>query len=339
MFRETQPDTQESIDDNDNDSQSSNDAEEVDADAQAKKKSKRDDDEVAPGLPSTLINDGGDDSESEAETDSPAMAYVKEHCVVPKDKLCTFAQLVGDDVKRAKVFAEEYQETCESNGAVLPISGLLLFGPSGTGKSACAQAIAHHINGTLYQFAYKDTQPNAQCSARLEALVLLALKKATRMQPAVIFADECDTLLGATAKARVGHFATVWERFTDNLLVIGATNEPRKIAPKLLTGRFEHKMFLDNPCAAARRAIIVKQLKLEEQPDNLSEDDLETIIEQTQGRSAVNIKRVVSAAVAAARPAPVSAMDFDTALMKWKSDYDEATAKANASFNKQYGHG
>lgn len=78
--------------------------------------------------------------------------------------------------------------------------------------------------------------------------------------PAVIFIDECDGILRASAPQRVGHFAGRFERFKDNLLVIGATNEPDKIAPKILTGRFERKIFMDNPDSAARKALILRQL-------------------------------------------------------------------------------
>ena len=39
----------------------------------------------------------------------------------------------------------------------------------------------------------------------------------------------------------------------ENLLVIGACNEPEKIAPRILTGRFERKIFVDNPRPEARK--------------------------------------------------------------------------------------
>ena len=56
---------------------------------------------------------------------------MREHCVVPSDPLKTFAQVHGARV--ARKFAEDYRPV--SSGGARVISGLLLFGPSGTGKS------------------------------------------------------------------------------------------------------------------------------------------------------------------------------------------------------------
>ena len=126
--------------------------------------------------------------------------------------------------------------------------------------------------------------------------------------------DEVDTLLSVTAKARVGHFAKNWERFMDNLLVIGATNEPQNIAPKLLTGRFERKIFVDNPNSAARRNMLMRQLAEEDVPHQLSAYDLGCLVEATAGRSGVNMERLISSACMAAAGLPVSRDHFDTAL-------------------------
>ena len=63
-------------------------------------------------------------------------------------------------------------------------------------------------------------------------------------------------------------------RLQDNLLVIGATNEPENIAPKILTGRFERKVFVDNPNSSARRAMLTRQLSEEDHAHMLSAADI-----------------------------------------------------------------
>ena len=57
--------------------------------------------------------------------------YIREHCAVPSDTLLSFDDVVGARVARR--FAEQYRPV--SSGAARAVSGLLLFGPSGTGKS------------------------------------------------------------------------------------------------------------------------------------------------------------------------------------------------------------
>ena len=138
------------------------------------------------------------------------------------------AQVLG--ARDARIFAQQYRPV--SSGAVRAVSGLLLFGPSGTGKSMVAQAICVYIGGTFYRFSAADLPPGRGAAQMIDALFDVAMAGSL---PAVIFIDECDGILRASAPQRVGHFAGRFERFKDNLLVIGATNEPDKIAPKILT--------------------------------------------------------------------------------------------------------
>ena len=256
--------------------------------------------------------------------------YVRDHCVVPSDCLKTFAQVHGAHV--ARKFAENYQPV--SSGGTRAISGLLLFGPSGTGKSLLAQAITNYIDGTFYTLSAADL-PNGKAGAlRIDALFDVAL---AGEKPAVIFIDECDTMLSARAPARVGHFAKRFERFTDNLLVIGATNEPDNIAPKILTGRFERKIFVDNPNSSARRAMLRRQLSEEDNSHMLSAADIEFVVEATAGRSGVNMERLISSACTAAAGMPVGRDDFETALEAEPSDFDMRTAKTNAKYDEKHG--
>ena len=216
------------------------------------------------------------------------------------------------------------------------ISGLLLFGPSGTGKTACAQAIASHLDGAFYQFSVADlpcSNSNKQAK-RIDALFAVA---GAGPKPAVIFIDECDTVLSARATSRAGALGTAWNRFEAGLLVIGATNDPTKIAPKLLTGRFERKILVDNPTAAARRALIMTELAQEDHEALLSAEGMLHIVEQTAGRSAVNMERLVSTAVLRAQGLPVSRIDFELAIEEEPNDFDIRVATQNFKYDQKYG--
>jgi len=265
-----------------------------------------------------------------ADLDGEEHDYIRDRCLVPSEYLKTFGEVVG--ARAARCFAEQYRPV--SSGASRAMSGLLLFGPSGTGKSLISQAICSYIGGTMYQLSAADL-PNGKAGAmRIDALFDVALAGDL---PAVIFIDECDTVLGVRAASRVGHFAGRFERFTNNLLVIGATNEPDRIAPKILTGRFERKIFVDNPSPKARLAMIQRQLAEEPSDHALTSADLDFIVEKTAGRSAVNMERLISSASIHAAGAPVCRDDFLTALEEEPSDFDKITSARNAKFDKKYG--
>ena len=262
--------------------------------------------------------------------DSEHHDYIRERCLVPSENLSSFPQVLG--ARDARIFAQQYRPV--SVGAVRAVSGLLLFGPSGTGKSMVAQAICVYIGGTFYRFSAADLPPGRGAAQMIDALFDVAMAGSL---PAVIFIDECDGILRASAPQRVGHFAGRFERFKDNLLVIGATNEPDKIAPKILTGRFERKIFMDNPDSAARKALILRQLAEEEEAHMLDPKDISDIVMMTAGRSAVNMERLVSSAAMHAGVTPVSLADFEAALGEEPSDFDKATAAKNAKFDRAHG--
>jgi SpoVK/Ycf46/Vps4 family AAA+-type ATPase len=269
-------------------------------------------------------------AEQEDDIENEHVTYIRENCVVPHEKLTTFAELVGNSVVVA--FAESFQ--VQTAGAVLPISGLLLFGPSGTGKTAQAQAICVHIGGTFYSFSAADLPSGKAGGQRINALFQVAQ---TGELPAVIFIDECDTLLSTKAAVRIGHFASVWERFKDGLLVIGASNNPKKIAPKLLDGRFERKILVDNPNSVARKAMLLEQLGHHEAGHILTDEDLTYIVDETAGRSAVNLKRLVSTAALDTRGMAVTCDNFQAAIVSEPSDYDKVVASANQEYDRKHG--
>ncbi len=270
------------------------------------------------------------DDDEQAEHTSDHHDYIRDNCLRSSANLKTFDDIIGvPDVVR---FADEYEPVV--SGARRSISGLLLFGPSGTGKSACAQAIAHHIGGTFYTFSAADMESGKKGAERVNALFDVVLSGDL---PAVIFMDECDTILSSRATARVGHFATKFERFMENLLVIGATNEPHKIATKILTGRFERKILVDNPNGAARRSLMMRQLSQEEHEPNLSAHEMAMVVEETAGRSAVNLTRLVSTAVTKAHGMPVSYIDFEMAMESEPSDFDAEVARSNQKFDEKHG--
>jgi SpoVK/Ycf46/Vps4 family AAA+-type ATPase len=285
-------------------------------------------------------NSGAATAGSKQATEEPAclhgedVDYIRDHCLMPSEELKTFsADVIGNPQLAA--FADQYQPVVSA--AERAISGLLLFGPPGTGKSIGAQAVASKIGAKFYNFGAADL-PNGKAGAnRVNALFDVALAEATPDNPAVIFIDECDTILNVKATVRAGHFATRFERFMPCILVIGATNEPQNISPRILNGRFERKIFVGNPNGDARRHMILRQLGQGEKEHTMSSSELDTLVQNTAGRSAVNMQRLISTAVQRAGFIPVMLVHFQDAMSEEPSDYDPVNAEKNFKYNQKYG--
>ncbi len=144
-----------------------------------------------------------------------------------------------------------------------PVSGLLLAGPPGSGKTLLARALAAESGA---QFI---TARGAQILSRFlgdaERAVAELFTKARHAAPCVLFFDELDVL----APAR-GAGEPALERVVGQLLVeidgvaesrgvflLGATNRPEAVDPALRRpGRFERIVAFGPPDEAARREIL-----------------------------------------------------------------------------------
>ena len=193
--------------------------------------------------------------------------------------------------------------------------------------------VASHLGGTYFKFSASDVKASNQAQ-RIDALFDVALKVE---KPAVIFLDECDTFISTKATQRVGKIADNWGRFQDGLLVVGATNDPERIGAKLLTGRFERKILVENPNAQARKQLLMKQVAEENMEAMLSAEDYRYIVDATQGRSAVNLVRVISTAATYADGLPLMRMHFEQAMEDERSDYDEQVVAMNRKYDAKFG--
>lgn len=138
-------------------------------------------------------------------------------------------------------------ERTESHGGTLP-TGIVFFGPPGTGKTAAAKAMAHELDWTFLAVT------GAELSRDLEALNRL-YGKAQELRPALIFIDEADELLRhreySAASAATNKLLTMMdgagERVRD-VVWIAATNHVEQADPALLRGgRFSEKIAFDLP--------------------------------------------------------------------------------------------
>ena len=218
----------------------------------------------------------------------------------------TFASLGGlDDVKRlvdAVVEHAHMHDDIYEQVGLAPPRGILLVGPSGTGKTALARALSGEKQLPL--IAIDGPQLYSKWLGESEKALREVFKKARRAAPCLLFFDTIDAIaprFGADQGNYSG--ADVYQRILSQLLreidnlrdvkgviLLAATNRPERVEPALLrSGRFDYIVRFAKPDATDRAAIVrlccrqvpmasdVDIVELARRADGLTGADLETL--------------------------------------------------------------
>ena len=212
-----------------------------------------------------------------------------------------FASLGGlNEVKRlldAVIEHSHMRDEIYEQVGLAPPRGILLAGPSGTGKTAMARALSGEKQIPL--IAIDGPQLYSKWLGESERALREVFKKARRAAPCILFFDTIDAL---APKFGADQFGTdVYQRILSQLLreidnlrdvkgviLLAATNRPERIEPALLrSGRFDYKIPFAKPDAAERSAIM--QLRCQRVP--LAPDiDFEEFAGQTEGLTGADIE-------------------------------------------------
>jgi len=184
--------------------------------------------------------------------------------------------------------------------------GILLHGPTGTGKTLIAKAVAKMTESNF--ISIKGPELLSKWVGESEKGVREIFRKARLAAPCIIFLDEVDALVPRRGGSSDSHVTAnvVSQILTEidgleelhNVLIIGATNRLDIVDPAILRpGRFDRIIEVPLPDAKGRSNIF----KIHTKKKPLAKDvDLEKIVERTNGFSGAEIAAITNRAGIAA---------------------------------------
>ncbi|XP_014283921.1 katanin p60 ATPase-containing subunit A-like 2 isoform X2 [Halyomorpha halys] len=273
-------------------------------------------------------------------------------------------------LKEAIVYPNKYPDFFEE--FITPWKGLLLFGPSGTGKTMLAKAVATQNNMTFFNISASSIV--SKWRGESEKLVRVMFDLARLQAPSTIFIDELDAIASQRDSNREHEASRRLKsellvqldglcQSNENVFFLTATNLPWDLDTAILR-RLEKRIFVDLPDLNSRKSLIEKYLPPVLKPSgplikvelNYSES-----ARKCEGYSAFDIKllckeismnvvrsifkkleegvvlpRFIEEILEELPPKKVSATDFDNALEKVKATA-VGTMKKFKSWEKEFG--
>jgi len=183
--------------------------------------------------------------------------------------------------------------------------GILFFGPPGCGKTLLAAAIATEISAAFYCVDAASIMSKwlGESERNVAHLFQNARAASENGQPAIIFLDEIDSLVGIRSEEVGGEIRTrnqflkemdsvVDKNRSLHVYIVGATNKPWVLDEPFIR-RFQKRVFVPLPNPQARLEmfkILSKNLKL------ASDIDFEELARLTEGYSGSDIRDIFQSA-------------------------------------------
>ena len=254
-----------------------------------------------PQVTSASADDEGTPPPSKPDAGTPAVTppAAPAKPVEQKDpSKITFADVKGltkakEIVKDALINPARYPEVYKNMG-VIPSTGLLLFGPPGTGKTMFARAIANELDTEFISVSLTDIKGKNPLQT-VSMISSVFAKARTAPKGAVLFIDDCEEILSRPGNSKaygVSQFLNEMDglKKTGNsgkVFILIATNRPWMIDGALLrSGRVGASVYVGLPEFETRKELITAALA----DVTLAADvDIDELAEMTEGYSCAEI--------------------------------------------------
>ncbi|GLU11859.1 hypothetical protein SLE2022_285790 [Rubroshorea leprosula] len=171
---------------------------------------------------------------------------------------------------------------------VKPPTGILLYGPPGSGKTLIARAVANETGASF--FCVNGPEIMSKLAGESESNLRKAFEEAEKNAPSIIFIDEIDSIAqkrekthGEVERRIVSQLLTLMDglKSRSHVVVIGATNRLNSIDPALRRfGRFDREINIGVPDEVG----LLEVLRINTKNMKLSDDVvLERIAKDTRG--------------------------------------------------------
>jgi len=214
---------------------------------------------------------------------------------------------VKRDLQEAVEWPMKYPALYDKLGHKMP-RGILLHGPSGTGKTLLAKAVATQSEANFV--SVRGPELLSKWVGESERGIREIFKRARQSAPCVVFFDEIDSI----APVRGGGESVVTERVVSQLLteldgmenmhgvvVLAATNRADMIDPALLRpGRFDKIIQIPLPDKESRKSILrinAEKIPTVDSPEDPDCVNFEKIAEMTDGMSGADTASIANTAV------------------------------------------
>ena len=211
---------------------------------------------------------------------------------------------VKRELQEAVEWPLKYPSLYAAMGHTAP-KGILLHGPSGTGKTLLAKAVATESEANF--ISVKGPELLSKWVGESEKGIREIFRRARQASPCVIFFDEIDSIAPTRggegggvggAERMVSQILTEIDGISElhGVVVLGATNRPDMIDPALLRpGRFDRIVLVPNPDSQTRKKI----LEIHAKGKPIGQDvDIQKIGEtMTEGFSGADTASIVNTAI------------------------------------------